>query len=152
MGLQGSTTVSNSADDVPHFWLRHPLSRVVSSESSSSEKLFSQALLGVLHGDVSLVVFRAPGIIGDAVGGQEVSQVLVLDATSDIHVLVVVLVVALSHRPFLLDDGVLWSLLGALSGPKLSTAESVVFDISSVAISVHSLGEAGSQFGLAVAH
>lgn len=75
-----------------------------------------------------------------------------VDVSSGLHVLVVVGVVALSHRPLFFHDGVLRSGSCSLSGPQLSSAESVVLDISGVAVLVHGLGEVWRQFSLAVSH
>lgn len=60
VGLKSGASGGYCSNDVPHLRLGHPLSRVVSSESSSSVQLFSKRLFGVFHSDVSFVVLGAP--------------------------------------------------------------------------------------------
>lgn len=116
--LEGGASGGNGTDDVPHFRLRHPLSGVISGESSSAIELLSEALIGVLHGDVGLVVLGAPAGVDPVVGSDDVGQVLVADVASDLHVLVVGVVVALGcrQRKLLIDH---FSLTIAYSGLSL---------------------------------
>ena len=81
-------------------------------------ELLSEALIGVLHGDVSLVVLGAPAGVDPVVGSDDVGQVLVADVASDLHVLVVGVVVALGcrQRKLLIDH---FSLTIAYSGLSL---------------------------------